>query len=545
MVSQTNKFKELRQRAEQILSLQDTNFVNNSFSDIKAIIHELDTYQVELELQNEELQITHKQLQEINQDYLNIYNYAPVSYVTLDEHGNIRNANHTLATLLGVPQKTLLGHSLADFIDYSYQDNFYLQRQLILDQQAANACELMLHAANGKIIWVSCEGFFVQKTKVKEVNLAITDITLLKSFEADLRLGASIFDDSDEGIMIVASDLTILKVNHAYAKLTGYVVADIIGKKTSVLKSGKHDALFYQDMWAAINEYHQWQGEIWNRQKNGDMYPVWLNISARKNSDNEITHYIGIFSNIACRKNAESRIHFMAYYDALTKLPNRTLLQDRIQYAISRSKRNQQFNALMLLDLDHFKVINDSLGHDVGDKLLIEVATRLSSIVREEDTVARLGGDEFIVLLQELHADQQGAEQKASVIADKICKNLEEIISCDGHELHISVSIGIMVFQGDTEIGTDLIKNADNAMYRAKDNGRNKFQLYSTEMKLYADSRLVIETELRFALERGEFELYYQPQIHIESQQICGAEVLLRWNHPINGLISPAVWTGN
>ena len=537
-----SKLTELRAKAELILSATDSSTSQNSIDDIRSALFELDTYRIELELQNEELLNTYQHLQYLHQDYLNLYNFAPVAYLTLDRDGVICNANHSLSKFLGLTKQQLQKTKFTDYILPDDQDIFYFYQQALLDQQQVTECKFRLLDSKGNIIWVNCQGFLIVISAAKEINFVFTDITQLIALEDDLRLGASIFDESEEAIMIASADLILLKVNQAFTLMTGYTKEEVIGKKTNLLKSGKQDDVFYQAMWVSINQTNKWQGEILNKRKNGEIYPEWLNIVARRNSVNSITHYIGIFSDITLRKNAESRIHYMAYYDALTQLPNRTMLQDRINYATARSQHSGKYNALMLLDLDHFKVINDSLGHGVGDRLLIEVAQRLKKAVREEDTVARLGGDEFVILLFELSLDQQVAEQNAVHIAEKICKKLAEPIIIAQKTLHISVSIGITLFVDESDSSADLIKNADNAMYKAKDAGRNKYQLFSAEMKLSADSRLIIENELRNALLNNELELYYQPQTHILNNTICSAEALLRWHHPNDGLISPTIF---
>jgi len=544
MTKNPDKFNGLKQRAELLLTDTEPCADADSLYEIRSLLHQLDTYRLELELQHEILQNTHRQLQDIHQDYLNLYNFAPVAFVTLDTSGCIRQANQTLAVLLGISKQQLQSSRFTDYIEAADQDIFYFFRQALLEQHNPPPCEFRLRKQNGQILWVNCEGFLIQLSSGHDINFVITDITLLKVIADDLQLGASIFHDSDEAIMIAAADLNILKVNRAFTLITGFSAEEVIGQKTNLLKSGEQNAFFYQEMWAAINEVGHWQGEILNKRKNGEIYPEWLNISVKKNALNEVSHYIGVFSDITNHKNTESRIHFMAYYDHLTELPNRTLLQDRVNQARLHSRRSGRYSALMLLDLDHFKVINDSLGHDVGDSLLVGVAKRLTGCVRAEDTVARLGGDEFVILLYELNADPQATQLKAATIADKICKLLVKPFQKDQHELHISVSIGITIFQGDAENSAELIKNADNAMYKAKDSGRNKYWFYNTDMKLNADSRLSIENELRNALERAELELYFQAQTHIKKNRICGAEVLLRWNHPLRGVVSPNDFIG-
>ena len=358
--------------------------------------------------------------------------------------------------------------------------------------------------------------------------------------EEKLRLSDQVFESTAEGILVTDREARIIAVNPAFTSMTGYSLAEVAGQTPKLLRSGRHDADFYRAMWASLLETGQWMGEVWNRRKDGEIYPGWLTISAVRNAQGEVTHYIGACSNLTEKKCTEQRIHHLAYYDVLTGLSNRLLFEDRLRLALVQAHRSGAGVAVLFLDLDRFKTINDSLGHPVGDHLLQAVAQRLGKCLREGDTAARWGGDEFMVLLQDLGAGQQAVAQRASVVADKIQQALSEAFTLDGHEILVTPSTGIALYPWDADNATDLIKYADTAMYQAKAQGRNNCQFYAAPMHKAITERLFLENELRRALQRSEFSLHYQPQVDIASACITGAEVLLRWRHPERGDIPPA-----
>lgn len=541
-----DKFAALRKKAEAILESVPKSAATDQHYDLLEILHELDTHRIELELQNDELQSTNLALinsqeslrEEIAVHYRH-YDIAPVGYITLDDKRMIIELNQTLATMLGVEKQTLIGRSFNDIIYDLDQDIFYFCQQALMASQTLKACELRLNCQNNKTITVKLDCVLEQHKDAIRLHIAISDISHLKVIEKSLDLAATVFEKCGEAIIITDADLNIVHVNDAFELSTGYSSKEALGKTPQLLQSGRHDASFYLNMWNKLKQEQQWQGEVWSRRKDGELYPEWLSITAIRDEQNEVTHYVGMFTDITQRKNEEAQIHFMAFYDHLTLIPNRRLLEDRLNQAIALSHRNYHYGALMILDIDYFKDINDTYGHLTGDLLLQHVANRLSACVREEDTVARQGGDEFIVLLSDLGDDPLIAERHATNVAKKIISSLSESINVNGYVLQITASIGITMFPTDTDNIADLLQLADSAMYQVKRSGRNNYELVTHELQQVTNERLSLQRDLSKALEKQEFEVYYQPQINISTNKIIGVEALVRWHHPTRGLIFP------
>ncbi|HLD09561.1 MAG TPA: EAL domain-containing protein, partial [Methylophilaceae bacterium] len=365
----------------------------------------------------------------------------------------------------------------------------------------------------------------------------ITDITERKLVETELHVAATAFE-SQEGMLVTNAENVILRVNHAFTKITGYTAGEVVGQTPSLLKSDRHDADFYAAMWESIKRTGGWRGEIWNRRKNGEVHPVWLTITAVTTEDGTVTHYIATHTDITSRKAAEDEIRQLAFYDFLTQLPNRRLMIDRLQQALASGARSRRQSALLFIDLDNFKTLNDTLGHDIGDLLLQQVAQRLSTCVRKSDTVARLGGDEFVVVLVGLSENAQEAATQAETVGEKILAALNKPYQIAGHDFNSTPSIGITLSSSHLETVDDLLKRADIAMYQAKAAGRNTLRFFDPQMQAAVNARVKLEKDLRQALAENQFELYYQAQVY-HNRQIISAEVLLRWAHPEHGMILP------
>lgn len=353
-----------------------------------------------------------------------------------------------------------------------------------------------------------------------------------------LRVTAAAFE-THEGIMITDANNNIIRVNQAFQSITGFTANEVVGKNPRILSSGCHSKGFYVDMWQQLLTIGTWTGEILDRRKNGEIYPHWMTITAVRDDAGKTTEYVSIFSDITARKNAEDEIRKLAFSDPLTKLPNRRLLKDRLRSALSVSARNYHYGAVMFLDMDKFKMLNDTLGHDFGDLLLVEVAMRIKHCLREIDTVARLGGDEFVVIIEELGESIEDASNKIAQIAEKIRVSLSSPYQLKDNEHHCSSSIGVSLFRGHEQSATVLLKQADLAMYQAKDSGRNAVRFYDPTMQQSVEIRAALEADLRRALPDLQLQLHYQIQVD-NNHQPLGAEALLRWIHPDRGLVSPA-----
>ncbi|MFA5984247.1 MAG: EAL domain-containing protein [Methylococcaceae bacterium] len=363
------------------------------------------------------------------------------------------------------------------------------------------------------------------------------DITERKLAETEFRIAATAFE-SQEAMAITDANTVILRVNKTFCDCTGYSPEEVVGKPLNGLNSGRHDESFYAAMWHSINTTGVWQGEIWDRRKNGEIYPKWLTITAVKDSHALVTHYVATHIDISDRKAAEDEIKLLAFYDPLTKLPNRRLLRDRLQQTLMSTIRNGVRGALMFIDLDNFKTLNDTLGHDMGDMLLQNVASRLSSCVRESDTVARFGGDEFVVLLDNLNYEATEAAMQTEAVSEKILAALNQPYILSGHVHHSSPSIGVTLF-GDSQDSVDLLlKQSDIAMYQAKAAGRNTLRFFNTTMQAAVTARANLEKDLFRGYIEKQLELFYQIQVDIEDR-ITGVEALIRWRHPRLGLMTP------
>ena len=363
----------------------------------------------------------------------------------------------------------------------------------------------------------------------------VQDITASIRAEQDLRLYANIFEHSGEAILVCDSQNRVVALNHAFTQLTGYTLDDIRGENPRILASSRTSPGTYSALWAALHDTGFWQGELWDQRKDGSVYPKWVAISVIRDTAGKITHYIASFVDISERKAAEERIYRLAHHDALTGLVNRFSLEERLHQALLTAQRAGRQVAVLFIDMDRFKTINDTLGHHVGDELLIEVAKRLQASVRESDIVARLGGDEFVVVLTSVDSGMNAG----AAIAGKIVRRLGEVYRIESHELYSSPSVGLSIFPNDGDSAGTLMKNADTAMYHAKSQGRNNFQFFTAAMNVAASERLSLERDLRQALKHDQLELHYQPQVRTLDRRVYGVEALLRWRHPVQGWIPP------
>ncbi|MBK5439902.1 MULTISPECIES: bifunctional diguanylate cyclase/phosphodiesterase [unclassified Pseudomonas] len=364
------------------------------------------------------------------------------------------------------------------------------------------------------------------------------DISQQRRAEKDLRMAATVFEHSTSAILITDPAGYIVQANEAFSRVSGYAVADVLDQLPNMLTVDEQQEAHLRYVLKQLHQHSTWEGEVWLKRRNGEHYPAWVGITAVFDDEGDLASYVCFFSDISERKASEQRIHRLAYYDALTHLPNRTLFQDRLHTALQSAERQKSWVVLMFLDLDRFKPINDSLGHAAGDRMLKEMATRLLGCVAEDDTVARMGGDEFTLLLQP-RVNREMALNRAIHVAEQILASLVKPFVLEGREFFVTASIGIALSPQDGNELSQLMKNADTAMYHAKERGKNNFQFYQADMNASALERLELESDLRHALEQNEFVLYYQPQFSGDGKRLTGAEALLRWRHPRRGLVPP------
>jgi diguanylate cyclase (GGDEF)-like protein/PAS domain S-box-containing protein len=349
---------------------------------------------------------------------------------------------------------------------------------------------------------------------------------------------AAVAFESQEGMLVTDENQRILRVNRAFTNITGYTSKEVVGKNPRILSSGRQDASFYAEMWRKILRTDGWEGEIWNRRKNGEIYPEYLTITAVRDSKGDIKHYVGTLTDITSSKAAAEEVQHLAFYDQLTRLPNRRLLTDRLGQALATSERSGRDGAVLFIDLDNFKALNDTLGHDIGDLLLQQVAQRLESCVRVGDTVARLGGDEFVIVLEELSAQRFEAAAQVESIGEKILTALNQPYQLASHKYISTPSVGATLFNDHQQGIEELMKQADIAMYQAKKSGRNALRFFDPVMQDAINIRIDLERDLRNALKLGQFQLYYQMQVD-NAGHPTGAEALIRWLHPVRGIVSP------
>lgn len=395
--------------------------------------------------------------------------------------------------------------------------------------------EINLIRRSGGIGWAELRSTPIKWKDQQAYVIGVRDITERKLSDDRLLQASAVFESTREGVMMTDANQRIIRINRAFTDITSYTEDDVIGHLPTMMRSGRHDPGFYVEMWDCITTTGHWQGEIWNRRKNGEVYPELLSISAVVNSSGEVTNYVGVFADISKLKATELQLDFLAHHDPLTRLPNRLLLISRMEHAMKVALRDGKMLALLMLDLDRFKEVNDSFGHLAGDELLQQVANQLNSRLRSVDTLCRLGGDEFTVLLEDV--TQSG--DAARVANDIIIALSEPWLLSNGKEVRIGVSIGISLFPEHGSTPVELLQQADTALYQAKAEGRGRFKYFSEDLTRSARARMDLEVRLRRAIDKGELRVLYQPQVNVDTGRIVGAEALIRWLDPSEGMISP------
>lgn len=542
-------------RAQRILDGQEMQLkqsIQNLDRRVKERTASLDVTNRTLLREIEERRQVEQILRESTARYHAVTQSANDAIVTADRRGNIVGWNYQAEVIFGYSDEEIIGRALTLLIPKRHRESHLRGMNRVLgggeSRVTGKAFETEgLHKDGSEFpIELSLANWEVGDRRY--VSGTIRDISERIRAEHHLRVAATTFEAQD-GVTITDANKTILRVNRAFTEITGYSADEAVGKTPHMLSSGRHDPVFYQNMWDSLARTGNWQGEIWNRRKDGEEFPEWLSITAVKDANGKVSNYVGTFADITERKAAENEIAQLAFYDHLTGLPNRRLLLDRLRHALAGCARSRRYGAVLFFDLDNFKTLNDTLGHDVGDRLLVEVASRLQSCVRQSDTVARLGGDEFVVVLEDL--DGSDSDQLAAMQAEALAVKAQTLlaqpylldISVNGEARgkrshHCSSSIGIALFDGKPVTAEDLMQRADTAMYQAKAQGRNTLRFFDPEMQAVVTAHAALEADLRMAIEQQQFLVHYQAQVD-SAGRVTGAEALVRWQHPVRGLVHP------
>ncbi len=474
--------------------------------------------------------------------YRTILDSTPDAMLISDAAGIITLVNNNVEPLLGYKPVELIGQSVEILVPEEVRKKHRVLMADYINSHDTNTGivtrTMQALIKNGSILDMEISICPVPTGRGLFVAAALRDVTERKKVENRLRVAAAAFETPHEAIVVTDSHANIIQVNQAFEHITGYSQEEVAGKNTRILKSGRHEDAFYAEMWRSLLTKGTWKGELWDRCKGGKIYPKQLSITAVRDDAGNTIQYVAAFHDISARKRAEDEMHSLAFYDALTGLPNRRFFHERLDLAVSVSARNKKYGALLYLDMDKFKTLNDTQGHEAGDALLVEVATRMKLSVREVDTLARFGGDEFVVLIEEIGADEADATQHAALISEKIRAVLATTYIINNREFHSSPSIGVCLFQGNSIPGDELLKRADIAMYQAKDSGRNQVRFFDPQLQLSVDSRAALESAMREAISGQQFRLYYQIQVDRNHRPI-GAEALIRWVSPTHGMVSP------
>jgi len=467
--------------------------------------------------------------QTLEASYDALSKYANDIILLVDAQGTIVRANDRAVQAYGYASKDLVGLPIRDLEEIGSP---------LLDGDAASGSARLYEATHrrkdGSTFPVEVSARLIDQDTQLFKHMVLRDITERKQAEESLHVASLVYQHSLEAMMVTDTEGIIVSVNPAFSELTGYSMEEAVGKSANMLKSGRQNKAFYEAFWNTIKTDGHWEGEVWNKRKNGEVFPEWLRINCIRNADGEIYRYVGLFSDITQKKATEALVWHQANFDQLTGLPNRRMFYDRLDQEMKKSSRSGRPMALMFLDLDRFKEVNDSMGHDAGDQLLKEAAQRLRSCVRNSDTVARLGGDEFTVIMGEL--DELGSVER---VARDILAKLVDPFQLGLETAYVSASIGITLFPADASDMQVLLRNADQAMYEAKHQGRNRFNYFTASMQEAAQARLQLAIDMRTALNDGQFRVHYQPIVELGSGKISKAEALVRWQHPKHGLLTP------
>jgi diguanylate cyclase (GGDEF)-like protein/PAS domain S-box-containing protein len=535
---QRDEGEKLRRKAEAQLQVRAVDTLPVE-TDQARLVHELQVHQIELEMQNTALRHAQAELETSRNRYVDLYEFAPIGYITLSHDARITAINLTGAKLLGEVRWKILQQNFTHFLAPASQDSWHLSFQPMLRAAWQQSVELVMLRADGAEFDAHLDCLPITSDADSPIlRVALTDISARKHAEKKLQLAANVFTHTREGIMITTAAGKIIEVNQAFTQITGYSRDEVLGQSPHILNSGRHEKAFYDTMWQTLVETGHWCGEIWNRRKNGELYAEMQTISAVRDAKGEVQQYVALLSDITELKEHERKLEHIAHFDALTGLPNRVLLADRMHQAMTQTERRGMQLAVVYLDLDGFKAINDQHGHAAGDQLLATLASRMKSTLREGDTLARLGGDEFVAVLIELPNSETSKPTLTRLLAAAA-----EPVQIDSLSLRVSASAGVTFYPQAEAVDADqLLRQADQAMYQAKLAGKNRCHVFDAIQDRSLRGHHESMERIRQALVQGEFVLYYQPKVNMRTGAVIGAEALIRWQHPQNGLLLPAVF---
>ncbi|UZE96203.1 sensor domain-containing protein [Alkalimarinus alittae] len=523
----------LLQKAEDRLRNQEAE---DTLSELSAIadarlLHELQVHQVELELQNEELLAARTAAEKAAADYADLYDFAPVGYISLNQDGNITRANLAGASLLGCERSQLQGKYLRAFVTEASIPEFNTFFLNVFSEDIHPGCEIIIRV-NNQLLNVHLDA--CPSRDGLECLVVLRDTTELKQAQAKLQLAASVFSHARDGIIITDANGCIVKVNDSFTRITGYSQEEVLGKNPRILQSDRQTPLFYSRLWKALLNEGHWSGEIWNRHKNGTLFAEMITISAVCDLKGKTLQYVALFTDITSMKVHQKQLEHMANYDVLTQLPNRMLFADRLKHAMQQCSRRDQMLAVAFLDLDGFKKINDKYDHSVGDDFLITISQRLSEALREGDTLARIGGDEFVAVLVDLEE-----RNDCIPVLDRLLQAASKPVTHGKETMQVSASIGVTMYPQNGSDSDQLLRQADQAMYLAKDEGRNRYQFFDIHSAAAVRNLNQRIQHIQLGIDRGEFVLLYQPKINMKTGLVVGVEALIRWKHPERGLLGP------
>ncbi len=548
MTAGNKQFEKLKQRAKKLAQKKvvDVDFSSLTAEQLREKLQQAEIYKIELEIQNQELQDAQDNLllasrtqRNLTTAYQNLFDDAPVGYLLLDQRGLIVQVNQAFYQMSGLTEHSTIGRSFSGFILEQFRKPFIIRYPAFYKNPEQKTFETVLSTPSGDTP-VVVKAARVRDHHIEEtlLRIVVLDMTEQVKLRGELDLHSKFFEVSQLAGLITNSEGKIISVNDSFTRITGYKIEDVYLQFPTVFAAGENNEQFYKVVWPEINDRGYWSGQIQAIKKDGEVFDISLTIDIVRSDSNETTNFIGSFADITKEIESSNMIEHLAQYDQLTNLPNRSLLDDRLSQLIKHAQRDGFKIAVLFMDLDNFKSLNDTQGHLAGDELLIKVAERMQGVFRESDTICRFGGDEFVVVINSLN-ENDDVRALSQQLAKKLLQCISEPYVINDHHYNTTFSIGISLYPDNADNAEMLIQHADVAMYEAKANGRNGIAFFNTDLKDLITSETLLDRELHNALSRNELRLYFQPQIDLRTGELTSAEALIRWMHPTKGLIGP------